>query len=306
MSDEFYLTLLSNSSLQVFPENKTSSFSVKLPREVKLSENYEVALCEISYPATIENVTKNNNQLVIRIENLPTQALDGTKNARTDFVTTNEDSEKVPDDPHIDVHITIPVGYYQSLDDIVYSINNELFNYVPEYKDWQSKGLSLFNWDATRRRLKFDRTLMEAVMKTKFKPTKKNYALVIKAYLQNRLALQIGYEPKECLMTGKGIHHHASLNFGYSDTFMVYMDLVEPQIVGDVHAQIIKVVQSIEPHLRFGDTCFRSFTDRNYIPLLKRNFETISVDIRESAGGRLLPFSFGSAYILLHFRKIKK
>jgi hypothetical protein len=48
----FYLTLPSNASLDVFPDNKTGSYRVKLPHPIDLNGNWEVGLYSISYPNT--------------------------------------------------------------------------------------------------------------------------------------------------------------------------------------------------------------------------------------------------------------
>jgi hypothetical protein len=49
----FYLTLPSNASLNVFANNKTSGYRVKLvPQSVELDGNWEVGLYSISYPNT--------------------------------------------------------------------------------------------------------------------------------------------------------------------------------------------------------------------------------------------------------------
>jgi hypothetical protein len=48
----FYLTLPSNSSLDVFPDNKTTEYHVKLPQHIELDGNWEVGLYSIFYPNT--------------------------------------------------------------------------------------------------------------------------------------------------------------------------------------------------------------------------------------------------------------
>ena len=48
----FYLTLPSNASSDVFPDNKTTSYPVKLPQTIDLEGNWEVGLYSISYPNT--------------------------------------------------------------------------------------------------------------------------------------------------------------------------------------------------------------------------------------------------------------
>ena len=48
----FYLALPSNASLDVFPDNKTTEYRVKLPQPIDLDGNWEVGLYSISYPHT--------------------------------------------------------------------------------------------------------------------------------------------------------------------------------------------------------------------------------------------------------------
>ena len=51
MTDDFYLTLPSHSSLQEFPQNANSNFKVRLPELIRLTEgDWKVALAGISVP----------------------------------------------------------------------------------------------------------------------------------------------------------------------------------------------------------------------------------------------------------------
>lgn len=56
----FYITLPSDSSTKYFPNNTTSKFRTYLPEVVKLTGSYEVALTEISYPRTWNNVKEDS------------------------------------------------------------------------------------------------------------------------------------------------------------------------------------------------------------------------------------------------------
>ena len=56
MESEFYVTLPSNSSVQYFPDNKTSNFVTKLPRTLQLDGEWEVGPPEIDYPHTWYNI----------------------------------------------------------------------------------------------------------------------------------------------------------------------------------------------------------------------------------------------------------
>ena len=56
--DSFTIELVSNASLQLFPNNTLSSFTNFLPEQVNLDGQWEVAICEIFYPSMYQNVTE--------------------------------------------------------------------------------------------------------------------------------------------------------------------------------------------------------------------------------------------------------
>ena len=59
---DFYLTLLSDNSLNMFPDNKQSEFTVRLDHPIHIEEERcEVALIEIATPSEVLNITEENN-----------------------------------------------------------------------------------------------------------------------------------------------------------------------------------------------------------------------------------------------------
>ena len=56
--ESFTMELVSNASLQLFPNNTLSSFTNFLPEQVNLDGQWEVAISEISYPSMYQNVTE--------------------------------------------------------------------------------------------------------------------------------------------------------------------------------------------------------------------------------------------------------
>ena len=65
MESEFYVTLPSNSSMEYFPNNKTSNFVTKLSRTLQLDGEWEVGLAEIVYPHTWYNIHEGKNSVEI-------------------------------------------------------------------------------------------------------------------------------------------------------------------------------------------------------------------------------------------------
>ena len=61
MDNQFYITLKSNSSTDYYPNNKASKFKVKLATQIDLSDRWEMALTEITYHHTWQNVTEQTH-----------------------------------------------------------------------------------------------------------------------------------------------------------------------------------------------------------------------------------------------------
>ena len=63
--DHFYITLFSNASQHLYPDDKIAAFTIQLARPIILdpSEIWEVGLYEISSPSTVQ-VEVNTNALV--------------------------------------------------------------------------------------------------------------------------------------------------------------------------------------------------------------------------------------------------
>ena len=67
LESEFYITLPSNSSLQYFPDNKTSNFVMKLSRTLQLDGEWEVGLAEIDYLHTWYDIREGKNSVEIYV-----------------------------------------------------------------------------------------------------------------------------------------------------------------------------------------------------------------------------------------------
>lgn len=100
-ASQFYLTLPSNSSMHMFPHNKTSSYVTHLSSPVELDEEYEVALVEMSFPLTFLHFP-----------------------AKTESITTVRASGRAKVSP-------LPTRFYASPEDLVYHINTSILKGTP-------------------------------------------------------------------------------------------------------------------------------------------------------------------------------
>ena len=67
MKDGVYATLPSSSSMQYFPDNKTSNFLTKLLRTLQLDGEWEVGLAKIDYPHTWNNIREGKSAVEIYV-----------------------------------------------------------------------------------------------------------------------------------------------------------------------------------------------------------------------------------------------
>ena len=104
---QFYLHLPSNSSLDKFPNNTLTEYHVGLPQTVSLTGDWEVALTEIHYPHSWNNVQENfGNRFFLR-----NQELSGVWEA-----------------------LIIPPGHYSSIEDILWKMKGLIEN-VKRFND---------------------------------------------------------------------------------------------------------------------------------------------------------------------------
>ena len=95
-----------------------------------------------------------------------------------------------------------------------------------------------------------------------------------------------------------------------SQLIFVYIDIIEYQIIGEVRAPVIKIIET-ERRLRNGSINtvtpihHKTFTILDYKPILSNNIQNIKVELGNEAG-KLIPFNgTGKVIVGLKFQKIK-
>ena len=102
-----FLVLPSNSSIDVFPDNKTSDFKVQLPKSVSLEGSWECGLAEIQYPRSWYTMS---------------QSLEHWVHCKQS---------------NVEVTAFLLLGYYQDPSDVIDQLNRELessFTFVVDKK----------------------------------------------------------------------------------------------------------------------------------------------------------------------------
>ena len=78
----------------------------------------------------------------------------------------------------------------------------------------------------------------------------------------------------------------------------VYCDVAEHVVVGHSKAPLLRAVNVAGKE---GLTISKIYQTIQYVPVQKKQFESIEIDIRDDAG-RKVPFERGSVIVTLHFR----
>ena len=83
------------------------------------------------------------------------------------------------------------------------------------------------------------------------------------------------------------------------ESLYVYSSIVEPRIVGDKIAPLLRIVPITGSH---GEMVTARFDHVQYIPVLSREFGCVETEIRDDTG-RPVPFERGKVTVTLHFRR---
>ena len=83
------------------------------------------------------------------------------------------------------------------------------------------------------------------------------------------------------------------------ESLYVYSSIVEPRIVGDKIAPLLRIVPITGRH---GEMVAARFDHVQYMPVLSREFEAVEIEIRADTG-RPVPFERGKVTVTLHLRR---
>lgn len=281
--DEFYLTLLSNSSMGYYQNNTTAQFTTQLPKRIRLPGQWVTGIAEVQYPCSFLPVTESENLVYFRTEIPQAQSADEMysgvrkilEDANVYFRSDQEQFYYKYNDWHV---ISIQHGNYESIDQIINEFNTHTL----------LKKLLNFKYNGVTKRVSLKL---------------KNTTLKVLGFSQ-RLALQLGYKPDINMAENPVPSHPANIWSGLPSQMFIYCDIVEPQLVGDAIAPLLRIVNVAADNYNYGCHKIAIFSPTHYINVMKREFENIEVNIRTETGD-VMPFEFGTLSLKLHFKRIK-
>ena len=239
----FYLTLPSNASSDIFPDNKTTSYRVKLPQAINLSGEWEVGLYSINYPRTWYTLGNNFDTHIY------------TSDRSGLFSAT-----------------IIYYGFYETMPDLVKSVNKTLA------KDVSDNIKLTFN-------VRTEKVTVHL---------KNKHQLVV----TNKMSIVLRFGGKETKIVKTTRSLYAADLHGFMAIY-VYCDIVQPQIVGNTSA---KLLRSIPVQGKLGDVITKTFTNIQYVPVQTKSFEDVETVLRNDTGDPV-PFERGKVIATLNFRE---
>lgn len=255
--DNFYLTLISNSSMMYYPENKTTHFSTKLPKTMKLEGEWHVGIVEFQYPCTMLNVQEHHNVIYV------------SKNVKLDH---EESTSLVTYKSHI------PATDYDNINHLLSALNENplLENEI---------------------RFRYDKISKLVIGSIK---TENLVSLTLSA----KLCIQLGFEPNNNFILNLTGKYPVNLPLGLPSQLFLYTDIIEPQYVGDVMSSLLRIIPLDPSTYIYGAYKTHIFSPAHYLSVMRREFDTIEIDIRTSTG-EFIPFQFGTTCVKLHFKRVK-
>ena len=186
----FYVTLPSNASSDEFPDNKMTSYRVKLQQTIDMEGNWEVGLYSISYPNTWYTLQKGFDTHVYYA-------------AHTGLF----------------LGATVDYSYYTSMEDLVKAVNAALVA-SGDVNDNIKLTYSALTGKVT---VQINSNFQFALLKP--------------------LSIMLGFGGTVPVIK-KTTESPYAADLTVASTMYVYCDIVEPQIVGDTSAQLLKSIRA--------------------------------------------------------------
>jgi hypothetical protein len=118
-------------------------------------------------------------------------------------------------------------------------------------------------------------------------------------FISDEFMNHFGFESNGPFIAGE---HVAEKTFDVNDEshlIYVYCDIASFTAVGHAKAPLLRVCNISG---KYGDTVRTIFTHPHYVPVARREIETIEININNELG-KPMPFEFGKSVVTLHFRR---
>ena len=286
--NSFYLTLPSDSSMDIYPTNTQCCFKVKLPQKIQLDKDqWEVAIVEMIVPAQFANIDENDSYFDIISNNSLFNEDVAAIPKKTFKIAKIKDTT-----PKFQLRFKIPPGSYMTPEYLCDTINDTIQEGLGEVLSKRKQALEIRYSNLSNR------------PKMLFQHIKQ-----IGLRLSSKMNILLGGDPDQNNTifpnTKNPFPYNPNINVGSNQLF-IYSDIVEYSVVGHIQAPILRVVPFKTSNAHNNETgtqhIHQEYLNLHYIPIAKSEFETIHINIRGDTG-KTIHFMGGKSIVKLHFRK---
>lgn len=261
------IVLVSNASMDLFPDNKLHDFRIRLPVPLSFDPSYKVAVTRASFTKSYFNYDPPQSE------------------KRFWIVLSDNKMRYEPDAASINncrIMGYLKAGYY----------NPESFI---EMINKCAQDLLITGTDKNKTNPTF-------VLKNNYLQVRPG-TFINSGGSEVRYELDFDGYTKQCLGIEKAPQRvrPVYLNQGWTDLY-VYSDLVYPSIVGDRHANLLAILDG-QTEKDYGSHCCETFDELWFHELANYQFQQIGINIRTDTGKTPI-FRFGRVSLRLTFRKI--
>lgn len=294
----FYITAPSNSSMDLYPDNTLTDYTVHLPKQIDLDGPYEVALTSFQYTRSWNNVSLETNLIKFSINELEGEA-------------------------------SIAIGFYETAEDLLTAIAEAVTKAIKKlsllHEDLKAyvlacsphKFIQLVYREKNRRVVIYLRpltsitfheklTAMLGYEKTHFhyqaKELPRPAEIISNSARKPPIVKTTKEEYVELLKIVKTKEFHSGREIDLLQglyMLYIYCNILEEQIVGNTMVPLLKIVPVEGVH---GENITREYINPQYVPVFMTHFSDLEIDIRDDTGAKV-PFERGRVLATLHFRR---
>lgn len=318
-STNFYANLPSNTRVE---GNTPARFRVRFARKLQFNSVWSVALAEISYPHSWPSLGTNEAQYV----DVVWRQTAATTVHWTPNVEWTDAYERIQDRLlPTRTRIQVPRGRYPTAERIASMLASVIRTTADEAsaqaetnaRDAQLSHLRItfdereqheFHAliDAAHVRVEELRRLSHHLNFAYNAETQRfciefDEGVVERVELSQQLAYILGFEPTHVATTSSNVQasYAPDMLGGISELYVYAPGLIEPVIVGNVMAPLLRIVVV---RGRADEIAHDTYVQPHYHKLLVKEVSEILIELRTSTG-RLVPFEYGPCRLTLHFRK---
>ena len=306
--DNFPLTLTSNASMKIFPNNVPGNYKTKLSTPLNLDGQWEGSIMDVQLPYRWNNIEKDihfslsffHPKFASHLLPAPPEVFEEYYKQLQGLTTkchvgTSEVMRVYRWKDFISISVQLPAGFYESVQILLDMLMAKIKSVDKEYPALNefSKNFK-FEYDSFTNRITFDFGDYETIILSNKEENFGIFGMTASKKYHHR----DDYPMWDYELKGKTILPlRPSLRIFKS--IFVYTDIIKDQIVGDTQVPLLGALPVIE---KPGNQLYWAFQHPLYVPITKNFIDTIEIKMTDETGKTIM-FKDGLAIVRLHIRK---